>query len=150
MRCPKCGWPDSRVIDSRPSESGDSIRRRRECLNPDCGARFTTYERREETPIQVRKKDGSLEPFDRNKLLRSLLMATVKRSITFEKLNLLISDIEMELRNEFRTEVSSKDLGDMVLKRLLELDKVAYVRFASVYREFKDLDGFYAELNSIG
>jgi len=149
MRCPKCGCEDSRVVDSRSSESGSAIRRRRECLNPDCAERFTTYERREETPIQVLKKDGCLEPFDRNKLLVSLLKATIKRSIPVEKLDELISDIETELRNDFRNEVSSKALGDMVLQRLLNLDTVAYVRFASVYRDFKDLDGFYAELSHI-
>lgn len=149
MRCPKCGCDDSRVIDSRPSESGSAIRRRRECLNPACGERFTTYERREEIPIQVLKKDGCLEPFDRRKLLASLMKATVKRSIPVESLDELITDIETELRNEFRTEVSSKALGDMVLERLLKMDTVAYVRFASVYRDFKDVDGFYAELNKI-
>ena len=149
MRCPKCGCEDSRVIDSRPSELGDAIRRRRECLNPSCLERFTTYERREETPILVRKKDGTLEPFDREKLLRSLTKATVKRSVSYEQITGLIDDIESELHNSFKLEVSSKALGDMVLARLLVLDKVAYVRFASVYREFQDIDGFYAELNAI-
>ncbi len=149
MRCPKCGCEDSRVIDSRPSESGNAIRRRRECLNPACGDRFTTYERREEIPIQIRKKDGCLEPFDRQKLMTSLVKASVKRSIPVEQLDELITDIETELRNEFRSEVSSKALGDMVLERLLKMDTVAYVRFASVYKDFQDVDGFYAELNKI-
>ena len=149
MRCPKCGYTESRVIDSRPAESGDAIRRRRECLNPDCRTRFTTYERREEHPLQVRKRNGSLETFDRDKLLASLMMATVKRDIPIEKLNSLISDIESELRNDFRTEVDSRELGDMILRRLLKLDKVAYVRFASVYKDFQDLDGFYKELGNI-
>ncbi len=149
MRCPKCGYEDSRVIDSRPSESGTAIRRRRECLNPSCGERFTTYERCEEIPIQIRKKDGCLEPFDRRKLMASLVKASVKRSIPVEELDELITDIETELRNEFRTEVSSKSLGDMVLERLLKMDTVAYVRFASVYKDFQDIDGFYAELNKI-
>ncbi len=149
MRCPKCGCDDSRVVDSRSSESGNAIRRRRECLNPECGERFTTYERREEAPLQVVKKDGCLEPFDRHKLMASLVKATIKRSIPAETLNELITDIETELRNEFRAEVSSKALGDMVLERLLKLDTVAYVRFASVYKDFKDIDGFYAELSKI-
>ena len=149
MRCPKCGYEDSRVIDSRPSESGTAIRRRRECLNPSCGERFTTYERCEEIPIQIRKTDGCLEPFDRRKLMASLVKASVKRSIPVEELDELITDIETELRNEFRTEVSSKSLGDMVLERLLKMDTVAYVRFASVYKDFQDIDGFYAELNKI-
>jgi transcriptional repressor NrdR len=149
MRCPKCGFEESRVIDSRPAESNDAIRRRRECLNPECRARFTTYERREEHPLQVVKKNGELEPFDRHKLLKSLVTATVKRNISVETLDALISDIETELRNDFKTEVSSRELGDMVLKRLLELDKVAYVRFASVYKEFQDIDEFYSELAKI-
>lgn len=149
MRCPKCGFTESRVIDSRPSESGDAIRRRRECLNPQCRERFTTYERREELPLQVRKKSGSLETFDREKLMKSLVTATVKRNISVETLNLLISDIEAELRNEFKSEISSAELGDMVLRRLLALDKVAYVRFASVYKDFQDLEGFYREIADI-
>lgn len=149
MRCPKCGCEDSKVIDSRSSEAGSAIRRRRECLNPACGERFTTYERREETPIQVRKKDGTLEPFDRSKLMASLVKASIKRSIPVEALNGLITDIEAQLRNDFCTDVSSQVLGDMVLERLLAMDTVAYVRFASVYKDFQDIDGFYAELNRI-
>ena len=150
MRCPKCGFEESRVIDSRPSESGDAIRRRRECLNPSCKERFTTYERREELPLQVRKKNGMLEAFDREKLMKSLVTATVKRNVSVETLNELISSIESELRNAFKTEVTSRELGDMVLRRLLLLDRVAYVRFASVYRDFKDLEGFHNELAHIG
>lgn len=149
MRCPKCGFEDSRVVDSRSSESGAAIRRRRECLNPACGERFTTYERCEESPIQVLKKDGNLEPFSRQKMMASLVKACIKRSIPAEALDELISDIESELRNTFRTEVSSQALGDMVLERLLKMDTVAYVRFASVYKDFQDIDGFYVELNKI-
>lgn len=149
MRCPKCGFEDSKVIDSRSYESGFTIRRRRECLNPQCGERFTTYERREETPIQVLKRDGSLEPFDRSKLRASISKATIKRSVSTEVLDNLVSDIVSELRNRMTTTVSSKDLGDMVLERLLALDTVAYVRFASVYRDFQDIDSFYAELKRI-
>lgn len=149
MRCPKCGFEESRVIDSRPAESNDAIRRRRECLNPNCRTRFTTYERREEHPLQVLKKNGELEPFNRDKLLKSLMTATVKRNISVETLNSLISDIESELRNDFKSEVSSRELGDMVLARLLNLDEVAYVRFASVYKDFQNLEGFYSELAHI-
>lgn len=148
MRCPHCGNEESKVIDSRTFEDGDSIRRRRECLA--CGERFTTYERREETPLLVVKKDGSTEPFDRNKVLRGLLTATVKRNVPVAELDSLIDDVEAELRNTFRSQVESQALGDMVLKRLLALDKVAYVRFASVYKDFKDLDEFTYELRNLG
>lgn len=147
MRCPKCGHTESKVIDSRSSESQDTIRRRRECL--ECGERFTTYERREETPLLVIKKGGLREPFDRAKLLRGLITASVRRNIPLETLDNLISDIETELRNNFKSDVASSDLGDMVLVRLRDLDKVAYVRFASVYKDFKDLDEFNSELRNL-
>lgn len=135
-------------MDSRDSESQDAIRRRRECL--ECQKRFTTYERREEMPLMVIKKDGSTEPFDRGKLLRGLVVATAKRPVPPTLLEDLIADIESELHNEMQYEVPAKQLGDMVLVRLLELDKVAYIRFASVYKEFNDLDGFTAELKKLG
>lgn len=147
MRCPHCGHLESKVIDSRSSESADTIRRRRECLH--CQERFTTYERRENTPLLVLKKDGTREPFDRSKLMHGLITATVKREIPVERLDDLISDIESELRNNFKNEIGSNALGDMVLARLLHLDKVAYVRFASVYKDFKDLDSFYTELRDL-
>ncbi|MCR9036987.1 transcriptional regulator NrdR [Tractidigestivibacter montrealensis] len=147
MRCPKCGCEESKVVDSRPSESNDAIRRRRECVK--CGYRFTTYERREEMPLLVVKKDGRKETFDRQKLMRGLLAATVKRSVPVEALDGLIDDIESELRDEGMNEVSSHDLGSMVLKRLVNVDKVAYIRFASVYRDFKDVDEFSEELRSL-
>lgn len=147
MRCPKCGCEESKVVDSRPSESNDAIRRRRECVK--CGYRFTTYERREEMPLLVVKKDGRKETFDRQKLMRGLLAATVKRSVPVEALDSLIDDIESELRDEGVNEVSSHDLGSMVLKRLVDVDKVAYIRFASVYRDFKDVDEFSEELRSL-
>lgn len=147
MRCPKCGCDESKVIDSRPSENNDAIRRRRECSR--CGFRFTTYERREETPLSVVKKDGSREPFDRQKVMRGLVAATVKRGIAIEDLEQLIDSIESELRDKGLTEVASQELGVMVLRRLEDLDKVAYVRFASVYRDFKDVDEFSDELKSI-
>lgn len=147
MRCPKCGCEESKVVDSRPSESNDAIRRRRECIR--CGFRFTTYERREETPLLVVKKDGSKETFDRQKLMRGLVAATVKRDVPIKRLDELIDDIESELRDDGISEVSSQEIGSMVLKRLLSLDKVAYVRFASVYRDFKDVDEFATELRSL-
>lgn len=147
MRCPKCGCEESRVVDSRPSENNDAIRRRRECIQ--CGYRFTTYERREETPLTVLKKDGAKETFNRQKLMRGLVAATVKRNIPISKLDSLIDDMESELRDSGVSEVSSKEIGDMVLKRLVNLDKVAYVRFASVYRDFKDIDEFNEELRSL-
>ncbi len=147
MRCPYCGHAETKVVDSRVSESGDAIRRRRECLQ--CEQRFTTYERREEMPLMVVKRDSSREPFDRAKLLRGLIVATAKRNVTPQQLEALIEGIETELHNSFSYEVSAKHLGDMVLKRLLELDKVAYIRFASVYKQFQDLDEFTSELKKL-
>ena len=147
MRCPRCGCEESKVVDSRPSEGNDAIRRRRECTG--CGFRFTTYERCEEMPIVVIKRDGHKEPFDRQKLMRGLLTATVKRDIPLSTLTALIDDIEASLRDSGTMEVSSTDLGSMVLKRLISVDKVAYVRFASVYRDFKDVDEFSEELRSL-
>ena len=147
MRCPKCGCDESKVVDSRPSENNDAIRRRRECIQ--CGCRFTTYERREDMPLMVVKRDGRKETFDRSKLMRGLLTATVKRNVQIDELEGLISRIESELRDRGITEVSSEDLGMMVLQRLVDVDKVAYVRFASVYRDFKDIDEFSEELRSL-
>lgn len=147
MRCPFCGHDETKVVDSRTSESQDAIRRRRECLK--CTERFTTYERREEMPLMVIKKDGALEPFDRGKLLRGLMVATAKRSVGVERIEALIDDVEGELRNAFRCEVDSRHVGDMVLRRLKDIDKVAYVRFASVYKEFQDLDEFTSELKDL-
>lgn len=147
VRCPFCGHGETKVVDSRTSESQDAIRRRRECL--ECTERFTTYERREEMPLMVLKKDGAPEPFDRAKLMRGLFVATAKRGVTPDELEFLIDDIESELHNSFRYEVDSLTLGDMVLQRLLVLDKVAYVRFASVYKEFQDLDEFTRELKGL-
>jgi transcriptional repressor NrdR len=148
MRCPFCGHDETKVVDSRTSESQDAIRRRRECLS--CSERFTTYERREETPLMVVKKDGAAEPFDRGKLMRGLMVATAKRGVSVEQLDALISDIETDLHNSFKYEVGSSQVGDMVLMRLRDLDKVAYVRFASVYKEFQDLDEFTSELKALG
>lgn len=147
MKCPFCGHSETKVVDSRDSESQDAIRRRRECL--ECAKRFTTYERREEMPLMVVKKDGSTEPFDRGKLLRGLIVATAKRPVTRAGLEELIDDIESELHNAMQYEIPAKRLGDMVLMRLLDLDKVAYIRFASVYKEFNDLDSFTSELTRL-
>lgn len=147
MRCPFCGHDETKVVDSRTSESQDAIRRRRECLS--CTERFTTYERREEMPLMVVKKDGTPEPFDRSKLMRGLLVATAKRNVPMDRLESLIDDIESQLHNEFRYEVDSQQLGDLVLRRLRDLDRVAYVRFASVYKEFQDLDEFTSELKGL-
>lgn len=147
MRCPFCGHDETKVVDSRVSESQDAIRRRRECLK--CEQRFTTYERREEMPLMVVKKDGSMEPFDRGKIMRGLVVATAKRNVSTEKLEALIDDVESELHNTFRYEIPAKALGDMVLRRLRDLDKVAYIRFASVYKSFQDLDEFYVELKEL-
>ena len=147
MRCPKCGCEESKVIDSRPSENNDAIRRRRECVS--CGFRFTTYERREEVPLLVVKKDGARELFDRQKVMRGLVAATVKRGVAIETLEKLIDSIESELRDKGITEIASQEIGLHVLKRLVDIDKVAYVRFASVYRDFKDVDEFGEELRRL-
>ncbi|MCL2818976.1 MAG: transcriptional regulator NrdR [Actinomycetia bacterium] len=144
MRCPNCGFDDSKVVDTRTTEGEDAIRRRRECL--ECQTRFTTYERREEQPITVIKKDRTSEPFDRAKLMRGIMTACTKRPITTNQINALIQDIETTLQNSYQYEIDSIQLGDMVLVRLRELDPVAYVRFASVYKDFQDLDEFNVEL----
>lgn len=147
MRCPRCGCEESKVVDSRPSENHDAIRRRRECVR--CGKRFTTYERREETPLLVLKRGGGKETFDRQKIMNGLVRATVKRNIHINVLDALIDGIETDLRDNGISEVTSEEIGNMVLKRLLDIDKVAYVRFASVYRDFKDVDEFAEELRSL-
>jgi transcriptional repressor NrdR len=147
MKCPFCGHEETKVVDSRVSESQEAIRRRRECL--ECEQRFTTYERVEEMPLMVIKKNGRREPFDRGKLLRGLMVATAKRDVSPEQLEALIDAIETDLHNSFRYEIAAKQLGDLVLDRLKGLDKVAYVRFASVYKEFQDLDEFTRELKGL-
>ncbi len=147
MRCPSCGNPESKVVDSRPSEDGAAIRRRRECLG--CGHRFTTYERLGDNPLIVIKSDGSSEVYDREKLMRGLLIACAKRPISPEQVASLIDSIESELRNASRNEIKSKDLGDMALVRLARLDDVAYVRFASVYKDFQNVEEFAAALEGM-
>lgn len=146
MKCPECGYEDSKVIDSRPAEN--KIRRRRECLS--CKCRFTTYEMVETIPLMVVKKDNTIEPFDRDKLINRLARATVKRPVQIEDLEKMVEDIVQELKNQFRREVSSDEVGELVLRRLKDIDKVAYIRFASVYRDFNDIDSFVriiSELN---
>ena len=147
MHCPTCGCDESKVVDSRPSESNEAIRRRRECVR--CGTRFTTYERREELPLVVVKRDGRREPFDRQKVMRGLGAATVKRDLDVAQLDALIDGVENGLRDRGVSEVASGDLGEMVLVRLRDIDRVAYVRFASVYRDFKDIDEFSEELRRL-
>ncbi len=147
MRCPSCGYFESKVIDSRPSEDGSSIRRRRECLQ--CNTRFTTYEKLIDNPLIVIKNDGSSEAYNRNKLMRGLLIACAKRPITPDMIDSLVDDIENELRSAPKNEVTSKELGDLVLVRLSRLDDVAYVRFASVYKDFQNIEEFYATLEEL-
>ena len=144
MKCPACGNPDLKVIDSRPIEEGNSIRRRRECLQ--CAKRFTTFEMIEQAQIMVLKKDGSKEPFDRNKLVAGILKATRKRTVDADA---IVDEIEFELQNTLRLEVPSVELGDMVLAKLRDVDEISYVRFASVYREFTDVESFMDELKKL-
>lgn len=146
MKCPVCSYEESKVIDSRSAEDGGAIRRRRECLQ--CSHRFTTYERMGERPVIVIKTDGSSEAFDRDKLMRGLLIACAKRSVSPEQLDALITDIESSIRSSASGEVKSKDLGDMVLERLYGLDDVAYIRFASVYKDFQSVEEFANALES--
>ena len=147
MLCPNCSCKESRVIDSRSFDDGASIKRRRECL--ECGTRFTTFERREEEPIMVLKRDGHVEPFDRSKLLKSLLSATAKRNVSLHTLEAFVDMVENDIRNTYRGPIPSSSLGDKVLIRLVDLDKVAYIRFASVYKDFKDIDELREELESL-
>jgi len=144
VKCSFCGYDETKVIDSRLTEEGDAVRRRREC--PSCNKRFTTYERSYEIPITIIKKNKETQLFDRQKLLNGLIRACVKREIPVQRLEKIVENIENELRNQYKYEVTSKQLGEMALKRLKELDKVAYVRFASVYKEFDDIKKFTEEL----
>ncbi len=147
MKCPFCGYEESKVIDSRPTDEGERIRRRRECLQ--CAKRFTTYEMIESLPIIVIKKDGSRETFDRQKLLTGMLRACEKRPVSIEMLDHAISDIETVIQNSLDREVSSDKIGELVMDKLKGIDEVAYVRFASVYRQFKDINTFMNELNKL-
>lgn len=147
MRCPFCANEDSRVIDSRSVENGASIRRRREC--PQCSRRFTTYEKYEETPLVVSKKDGRRELFEVSKLLGGLLKAFEKRPVSVETIRDMAHDIERELRLKGEAEISSREIGEMVMQHLEKVDQIAYVRFASVYRQFADVQNFMQELQRI-
>ena len=147
MKCPFCGFEESKVIDSRPTDEGQRIRRRRECLK--CGKRFTTYEIIESLPIIVIKKDKSRETFNRDKLMTGLLRACEKRTVSIDTLDSMIDDIETNLQNSLDREVSSEKIGELVMEKLKKIDEVAYVRFASVYRQFKDINTFMKELNKL-
>ena len=147
MKCPFCGHLDSKVVDSRPAEDGASIRRRRECLS--CGKRFTTYETVESLPMVVVKKDGSRQSFERRKVLGGMIRACEKRPVPLAELEKIAEEIEQDLQNSMEREVSTEAIGERVMDRLRSVDQVAYVRFASVYRQFKDIDTFMAELNKL-
>ncbi len=147
MKCPFCSFLESKVIDSRPSDDGTQIRRRRECM--ECGKRFTTYEKIESVPLRVVKKDKSREMFDREKLLNGLLRACEKRPVSLDQLQKIVDDIETEAYSGLEKEITTARIGESVMNALRELDEVAYVRFASVYRQFKDIDTFMKELNSL-
>ena len=147
MKCPFCSYEESKVIDSRPTDEGERIRRRRECLK--CNKRFTTYEVIETVPIVVIKKDKSRETFDHNKLVNGLLRACEKRPVSIETIERIADDIELSLQNSLEREVSSQKIGTYAMEKLQQVDEVAYVRFASVYRQFKDINSFMDELNNI-
>ncbi len=147
MKCPFCSNLESKVVDSRPSDEGASIRRRRECL--ECHKRFTTYEMMESLPMVVIKKDGSRQTFDRSKLLNSMLRACEKRTVSFDTLQRIADEIEQTLQNEMDREISSARIGELVMDKLKDVDEVSYVRFASVYRQFKDISTFMSELNKL-
>ena len=147
MRCPFCSHLESKVIDSRPAEEGSSIRRRRECLA--CHKRFTTYETMECLPIMVVKKDGSRQSFDRNKVMAGLIRACEKRPVSYSVLENMVMEIEQVLQNKMEREISSSEIGELVMERLKKIDDVSYVRFASVYRQFKDINTFISELSKL-
>ncbi len=147
MKCPFCGYEESKVIDSRPTDEGEKIRRRRECIA--CAKRFTTYEIIESVPIVVVKKDKSRQAFDRVKLFNGMLRACEKRPVSIDQLEKVVTEIETELQNSLDREVTSVHIGELVMTKLKELDEVAYVRFASVYRQFKDINTFMEELTKL-
>ena len=147
MKCPYCSYSESKVVDSRPAEEGSTIRRRRECLS--CQKRFTTYEIMEYIPLIVVKKDGSRQTFDKQKLIQGLVKACEKRPVTLADLQAVTDGIELELQNSLEREIRSTDIGELVMKRLKDLDEVAYVRFASVYRQFRDINTFMVELSKL-
>ncbi len=147
MKCPYCEYFESKVIDSRPTDEGQAIRRRRECIK--CGKRFTTYEKIEEVPIIIVKKGGNRQVYDRNKLLNGILKACEKRPVSIGTIERIVDDIERNLSNTLEKEITSVEIGEMVMNKLKNVDEVAYVRFASVYRQFKDVNSFMEELKKI-
>jgi len=147
MKCPYCGFRESKVVDSRPADEGSSIRRRRECLS--CEKRFTTYETMESLPLVVIKKDGSRQTFDRRKVLAGMIRACEKRPVPLAELERLADEIEQSLQNSLEREISTDVIGELVMEKLKGVDEVSYVRFASVYRQFKDINTFMAELNKL-
>jgi transcriptional repressor NrdR len=147
MRCPYCGYSESKVIDSRPAEEGTTIRRRRECLS--CQKRFTTYEIMERMPLVVIKRDGSRQTFDKIKLMNGMLRASEKRPVPLQSLEKIADEIEQELQNSLEREVTTTEIGEMVMDKLKTVDEVTYVRFASVYRQFKDIKTFFNELQKL-
>ncbi len=147
MKCPYCGYEESKVVDSRPTDEGERIRRRRECLQ--CTKRFTTYEIIENLPIIVIKKDKSRQVFNRSKLMDGMLRACEKRPVSIETLERAIDDIELVIQNSLDREVTSEKIGELTMEKLKEIDEVAYVRFASVYRQFKDINTFMDELHKL-
>ena len=147
MKCPYCGEQDSKVVDSRHSEDGSSIRRRRECLK--CSKRFTTYELVESLPIVVVKRDGSRQSFNRQKILNGMLRACEKRPVSLAAMEAAVDEIEQIIQNSLEREISTEEIGELVMERLKKMDEVSYVRFASVYRQFKDLNSFVQELNQM-
>lgn len=147
MKCPYCDFLDSKVVDSRPTDEGQSIRRRRECMQ--CGKRFTTYEKFDEIPIIVIKKDGNRESYNRNKILNGIIKSCEKRPVSISTIEKIVDDIEKILSNSLEKEVTSIEIGELVMNKLKDIDEVSYVRFASVYRQFKDLNTFMEELKKI-
>ncbi|MTI70767.1 MAG: transcriptional regulator NrdR [Firmicutes bacterium] len=147
MKCPYCDYFESKVVDSRPTDEGQAIRRRRECTN--CKKRFTTYEKIEEIPLVVKKKDGTRQPYSRSKLLNGLIRACEKRPVSMKNMEKVADDIEKKLNNSLEREITAELIGEMVMESLKEIDEVAYVRFASVYRQFKDINTFMDELKKI-
>jgi transcriptional repressor NrdR len=147
MKCPYCEYFESKVVDSRPTDEGQAIRRRRECIK--CNKRFTTYEKIEEIPIIVVKKDGNRQAFDRNKVLNGIIKSCEKRPVTMNEIEIIVVDIEKILSNSLEKEVTSVEIGEHIMNRLKDVDEVSYVRFASVYRQFKDVNSFMEELKKI-
>ncbi|WP_425446998.1 transcriptional regulator NrdR [Dethiothermospora halolimnae] len=147
MKCPYCDYYESKVVDSRPTEEGQTIRRRRECI--ECNRRFTTYEKIEEIPLVVAKKNGDRQTYNRNKLLNGIIKACEKRPVTIKTIEEIVDDIEKELYNSMEKEITTHCIGEIVMDRLKDIDEVAYVRFASVYRQFKDVNTFMDELKKL-